>query len=275
MRTTLLVAFFGLSLVACAGQLDAGGGDDDGGPDCGDGTVNAAEACDDGNNTDGDGCSATCTVELSPRLTSSVDKTTVSTTIGKTEMLTLTLTSVDGYVGDVIVTASVVDSLNAPIPGVTLVGPSAVAVAANATVPSVFTLTVPSNATGVAITGSLKLDLAPTVGPAQNITSALMLANIYTVTYAVTTTDQDTTHPVKSGAQAGNVTVKSGAIIRYKNDSTIVHVTHGGGAFDHEDINAGGQPNATYEQIAGAPGTGSLGCHSHDNDAGYVNFTIE
>lgn len=32
-------------------------------PYCGDGTLDAGEACDDGNNVDGDGCSANCTVE--------------------------------------------------------------------------------------------------------------------------------------------------------------------------------------------------------------------
>jgi len=32
-------------------------------PYCGDGTVDSGEACDDGNNVDGDGCSANCTVE--------------------------------------------------------------------------------------------------------------------------------------------------------------------------------------------------------------------
>ncbi len=32
-------------------------------PFCGDGTLDAGEACDDGNNIDGDGCSANCTVE--------------------------------------------------------------------------------------------------------------------------------------------------------------------------------------------------------------------
>lgn len=35
-------------------------------PACGDGTVDAGEQCDDGNTTDGDGCSANCTTELPP-----------------------------------------------------------------------------------------------------------------------------------------------------------------------------------------------------------------
>lgn len=35
-------------------------------PSCGDGTVDEGEECDDGNNTGGDGCSATCTIEPPP-----------------------------------------------------------------------------------------------------------------------------------------------------------------------------------------------------------------
>lgn len=35
-------------------------------PCCGDGTVDSGESCDDGNTTSGDGCSATCTIELPP-----------------------------------------------------------------------------------------------------------------------------------------------------------------------------------------------------------------
>ncbi|MGB3050784.1 MAG: DUF4215 domain-containing protein, partial [Polyangiales bacterium] len=45
------------------GSGGTGGGGGTGGeipPDCGDGTRDATEACDDGNQTDGDGCSADC-----------------------------------------------------------------------------------------------------------------------------------------------------------------------------------------------------------------------
>ena len=40
--------------------------DSESGPVCGNGTVEGAEACDDGNTTNGDGCSSTCTVEVAP-----------------------------------------------------------------------------------------------------------------------------------------------------------------------------------------------------------------
>ena len=280
MRTTLLASVFALSLVACAGQIDGGTGGDDVPEDCGNDVTDPGETCDDGNDVSGDGCSATCQTEIAPSLRSSVDKASVSLDLGKTDTLTLTLTSEGGYTGSVLVTPSVVDGANVVIPGVTLTGPQTVAVAANATVPAVFTLTVPPNATGQAITGSLKFDLSVPGLAAQNLTSTLSLSNIYTVTYTTTTTDSPVTHPIESGVQSRNVSVKRGTVIRFKNDSTIRHVTHGGGTFAHEDIAAGGQPGATYEQntIGSGPGsTGTLGCHDHgsQNDAGYVQFTIE
>jgi cysteine-rich repeat protein len=46
---------------APVGDTTGGGGTPPG--ICGDGTVDAGETCDDGNTTDGDGCSATCTIE--------------------------------------------------------------------------------------------------------------------------------------------------------------------------------------------------------------------
>ncbi len=59
-RTTRLLALILVSLAACG---------DDGNPGtnsvCGDGTREGAEQCDDGNTAAGDGCSASCTTELS------------------------------------------------------------------------------------------------------------------------------------------------------------------------------------------------------------------
>lgn len=46
-----------------AGGGDTGGGGGSTGPVCGDGAVEGAEACDDGNTTDGDGCAADCAIE--------------------------------------------------------------------------------------------------------------------------------------------------------------------------------------------------------------------
>ena len=91
MRTPILATLFGLSLVACAGQIDGtGGGDDDIPASCGDGTLDTSqgEACDDGNNTDGDGCSASCQNETAPRVDVSVDKPTVATELGTSNMVT-------------------------------------------------------------------------------------------------------------------------------------------------------------------------------------------
>jgi fibro-slime domain-containing protein len=58
-------------------------------PKCGDGVITASEACDDGNTTSGDGCSATCKLEIGYKCTgSSGQKSVCSPTVcgdGKTE----------------------------------------------------------------------------------------------------------------------------------------------------------------------------------------------
>ncbi|MCP4246278.1 MAG: DUF4215 domain-containing protein, partial [bacterium] len=41
-------------------------GPEGGTPDCGNGIIEAGEECDDGNNTDGDGCSVECLIEPEP-----------------------------------------------------------------------------------------------------------------------------------------------------------------------------------------------------------------
>ncbi len=287
MRIPMLAALLGLSLVGCAGQIDGGGGGGGGGgdditpgPDCGDNTINTGESCDDGNTVSGDGCSATCQVEAAPRLDVALDKPTLATELGKAELVTLTLTSFDGFSGDVNIAASLVDSTMAPIaPAVLgLAGPSTVTLTAGQSSPAAYTITVPSNSTGSALTATLKLDVTSSAG-SQNLTSAISVTPRYTITYAAGTGTVGTNHPVLSGTQTANVTLKRGAIIRYINADTIQHDTHGGGIFDHQGTN-GGQPGTSYEQptLAAAPGsTGVLGCHEngHGGSAGYVTFTVQ
>src|SRR5687767_857259 len=99
MRTHLLIAFCGLSLVACAGQIE--GGDDDIPETCGNNAPDVGEGCDDGNNADGDGCSASCELEPIPRLDLTVDKPTIDTELGTTHMVTVTATAANGFGGSV------------------------------------------------------------------------------------------------------------------------------------------------------------------------------
>ncbi|HEU0029526.1 MAG TPA: hypothetical protein VFQ53_02750 [Kofleriaceae bacterium] len=277
MRTSaILASLFGLSLVACAGQIDGGGGgggDDDVGADCGNGQVDTGETCDDGNAAAGDGCSATCQTELSPRVTATIDKQTIATELGKTEMLTLTLTSVDGFSGAVTVTPSLVDAANAPLTGVaTITGPTSVTLAADQISPSQFSIAIPSDATGTDVTAKINLAISSTAG-SETLSSNLTVAAVLTAEYAANLGADIGKHP----DTGKTFTVKRGAVLRFKNLDTTTHITHGGGIFPHEDTTNGGQTGGTYEvnTIGIAPGqTGTLGCHSH-GDATYATITVQ
>jgi cysteine-rich repeat protein len=283
MRTTLVPAFISILLGACiAGEISGpGGGDDEGGgAACGDNVVDSGEACDDGNTLDGDGCSATCSTEATPmpRIMASVDKTEVTTELGKNEIVTLDIQSIEGFAGSVTIAASLVDAANAPIPGITVDGPTTLGLAVDGTVSGMYAIQVASNATGTALTGSLKLDLTTMVGT-ESLTSTISVTPTYTITYAAGTGATAGNHPVLGGTQPAEVTVKRGTTIKYINSDTIQHDTHGGGIFDHQNT-GGGQPGTTYEQptIGAAPGsTGVLGCHEngHGGGNGYVTFTVE
>ena len=284
MRTPLLT-LLGLSFVACTGQIEAGGGDEVVGENCGNSAIDTGETCDDGNIANGDGCSSACTTEPSstPRVTATLDRTSISTELGKSEVVTLTLTSAGGFAGNVGVATSVLDGSNAPMSAgvATVAAPATIAIAVDGTVTHQITIAIPSNATGTAVSGSVKFDLTSPAGN-QSLTAALAVAPIYTVKYTATMTTDPATHPIQSGVQAPNVTLKRGTLVRYKNESGIQHVTHGDGIFAHEQPTnnpaLGGLTGGTYElpTLQAAPGSmGRLGCHNHGNDASYVTFTME
>jgi large repetitive protein len=64
---SLRLAFVCLVLAAAAVAPGCSCGDDtETNPDCGDGIIDTAEQCDDGNTVDGDGCSRTCSIEGGP-----------------------------------------------------------------------------------------------------------------------------------------------------------------------------------------------------------------
>jgi cysteine-rich repeat protein len=273
LRTSLALLLSSLTVGCMVGDPGTEGGDDDGagGATCGDGVKQGNEACDDGNTTGGDGCSATCAVETNPSLSASIDKTSITTELGKTERVTLTLTSVDGFAGTVQVATSVVVGAT-PVTGLPVQGPATIAIAAGATVPTQYTLVIPSNLTGADLAATINFDLTAPVA-VQDLSSSLNVAAIYTVTIAPGTGAAGANHVT------GKVTLKRGTNIRFVNKDTVQHITHGGPVFPHETISANtGLPNGTYEveTIGLAPSTnGKLGCHNHQDDNSYVNFVLE
>jgi hypothetical protein len=204
-----------------------------------------------------------------------VDKPTVTVELGKTDMVTATLTASGGYSGTVNVAATAVDASNNAINGVTVTAAATATLATNGTATVPVMIQVAPNATGAQVQATLKIDV--TAGPDPvNLTPAVTISNVFTVIY-----------PDGAGAvvanhllRGANITVKRGATIRFKNEDTtpgITHITHGDGAFPHESL-AKGQFGDVYDVATNGipPGsTGQLGCHDHESGSTYLNFTVQ
>lgn len=276
MRTQFLALLCGLSLVACAGQIDGtgGGGDDDVPPDdCGNLTVNQGEGCDDGNNTDGDGCSASCQIEATPRLDVSVDKPTVATELGTTHMITVTLTGSDGFGGQVTLAPSIVDAANAPLTAWTIaLDQTTLTVPQNGTATAIATVTIPSQNKGL-------------VGTAKFVATSSAGVGTFDASSAITALDQVTVmlnldangqcdYPPNSTIQ-----LTMGTKIRWFNNEAAggqritIHVEGNGNGVDHQP-DPGSAPQTAYEQIiGGSPGQAfNWYCHDPGPTVGGLNL---
>jgi hypothetical protein len=197
----------------------------------------------------------------------------VATELGKTEIVTLTLTSGGSFAGDVTVTPSLVDSAGTALAdGITVTGQATVALTANNTATAMYSVKIPTNATGADLTATIKLDVSSSAGTKQ-LTAALNVAAVYNVTYAAGLAGNVATHPMR----AQTFSVKKGAKISLHNADAAVHITHADGPFPHETTSAtGGLSGNTYtidtSKLTGT--TGNIGCHSHGS-ATYAKVTIE
>jgi cysteine-rich repeat protein len=284
MRRPILAAILGFGLPACmigdgsisGGGGSGGGGDDNPGAVCGNNTLETGEQCDDGNTNAGDGCSSSCQTEApAPRLTATLDQPTVTTELGKTETVNLTLTSENAFTGTVNIATSFVDATDAPVTGVTVTAAPTADVAADGTQMVPITIKVAPNATGAVLNATLHVDLTSSADSPM-LTSAVTINNIYTVDYAAGTGTTSANH-----AQAGvDIKVKRGALLHFKNDDTTRHIIHAGGSYSnaHENTNTGGAPGRTYEintiQFA-AGSVGDIGCHDHGGTATYFNVQLQ
>lgn len=267
MRTPLLVMALGLSLAGCLTIGDSGsspGGGDDGTGQTGTGSNSGSNT---GSNGGGGGSNPTPSVNVT------MDRATVSTELGKEEVVTLTFSSVNSFAGNVTVAPSLTDSAGAALTtgGLSVAGPTTVALAANATASEMYTVTIPSDATATQMTANLKIDVTSSAGT-KSYTSAFTIAPIYSIDYAAGLAANTAMHPMTKQ----KISLKKGAKISLHNSDTVVHVTHGDGGFKHEDIPTGGQPNGTYviDTSALAVNTmGSVGCHTHGT-ATYATVTI-
>jgi hypothetical protein len=267
MRTPLLACLLIAAVPACVvgpGEI-TGVGDDD---PMGEGT---GEEGGGGGGGEGLGSGSGGGTTATPRVTAQLDKSTMMTENGKTETISVNLTSVDGFAGNVTLNPVLVDGAEQAIQGISVNGPAVVALTANGTGTATYMITIPTNATGAVVNGKLKVNVTSPAG-AQDITSAVTINNFLTIDYPTNTGTNAMNHP----GRALTVMVKRGTVLKFKNSDTINHTIHGGGVWPHEALGTG-TPNTTYDvpTIGVAPGgSGQLGCHDHGTDS-YSTYTVQ
>lgn len=241
MRSTLATLILGMSLVAGCEVGDTGGGGGGGG---GDDQQPAPDAA----------------VTNEPRVTISVDKTTVTTDLTVENVVTVTATSVNGFTGPVNLAATVTDGAGASIAGWAVLATPTLTLAANGTATSEVKIKVPGNA--AALAGTLKIS-GTSAAPAAESTVAITANPVVTVMFnEVGGKCSYPSYPVNSPLR-----IKAGRMIRVVNNTTqpmTIHVdgTIGGWAHEGGTI-ANGQAYSGTPNQAGDIGT--FYCHAGQN----------
>ncbi len=247
MRTLVAASLFALIVPACivgpgeisgVGEEEMEGGENGGG----------------GGGGSGGGSGTT----LTPRITATVDKTTMPTELGKTETLTVTIQSVDGFTGSVPVTSAMMDATSA-LTGFTITAtPPTVDLTAGGSATVQLSVKIPTDA--AALAPQLKIDLGG-ASPAS-VTSDLTIANQLTLMIPAGTGAGAGAH---AGLPAANapIRLRSGASIVFRNADTIQHVIHGNGGIPHENLGAG-MPGTDYKVTV--MNNATWYCHSHEGD---------
>ena len=256
----------GLSLVAgCTiGDQGGGGGGGGGGGD---------------DVTQADAAVSTTT----PGVTAAVDRTTVATELGLTEMVTFTFTSTDSFAGDLTLTPTLAGPAGQAITDITVTGPSTVTLAANGSATAAYSIVIPTNADLATEGASGGVNSAESWEPGlrrwrrvdarRAVREAFGRSggNVCRGDGNVRDFDHEPVHHREQGwdrldrvplhfyAPTG-VTVKQGALIVFKNEDTATtHVTHGDGtgAWPHQAVGnvASGTAGNSYVVDTCSPAT--------------------
>ena len=236
MRRILLASISAFAFPACVQDISGGGlgaqGSDTGSGDTGSDTGTGATAS----------------------MSAAVDRSTVSTELGKMVKLTYTFTSQNGFTGSLALTPPT-------ITGWTITAnPSTVTLAASGTATAELDVMVPTDAT----------ELAPSVALGVNdgtnstsVASAFTVANQLTIVLdaAGSAMGLHTSWP----GQNAPTRIRSGTKIVFHNSDVVAHRIHSGGSITHEpsDLAPGADYIATDIQT-----TTSWYCHDHEGAAG-------
>jgi hypothetical protein len=177
-----------------------------------------------------------------------------------------------GFTGGVTISALLVDGANNPVPGVTVTGPSSLALSANSTETAPYQIQVPLKATGSEILATLKVAVTSNAGT-KNLSAAVDIKNWFTLDYQLGTGADPNDHAVAGEA----IQVKRGTILRFVNHDTINHAIDAASADGLLNVAAeptpGGTPGRTYEintrQFAIGL-TGTVGCRDHGAASDYT-----
>ena len=238
-----LLASLALVVPACAGDITSPGGGGPGGAVCGNGVVETGEQCDDGNMAAGDGCSATCQTEqvVTPHVSLTVDKPTITSDLNVETDVTVTATSEMGYAGTVTLAVDVKDASNAAITDWTNTLDQT-----SLTLTSGGTATAKLKVSAMGDTAALAGNITVTATGAQTPGTAAVAVTFNPVV-AITIADAQgtcsypplATHNIKAGRQ----------LALYNGSSSLVMVIHTNGSisgFDHEATNPGTAPGQAY-----------------------------
>jgi len=257
MRSHLLAGFLAVLLPAClvgTGEITDGTdetGTNPGGGGGGDGTGNG-DGTGGGDDTGGGMQTGT------PRIQATADKTTVSSELGKTETVTVTVQSMDSFAGTVNITPTLMDGTTALTNFTLTATPATLDLAAGETATVQVAVKIPTDAG--AISPTLKVDLASGAVTAD-VSSAFTVANTYTLTIPAGT-GNSATH---AGLPSPNapLRLKAGAKVTFDNADSITHVIHGNGGIPHENLSLGAAGTSYTVTLTN---DATWYCHSHEGN---------
>jgi hypothetical protein len=191
-----------------------------------------------------------------PRVQASVDKTAVSTELGKTDKITVTVQSMGGFAGTVNVTPSVMTGTTA-VTGWTLTpNPVSVDLVDGSSATIELSVKIPTDT--VALSPTVKVDLA-SGSTTASVSSAFTVANQLTINIPAGT-GTTSLHTQLPSANTP-IRIHQGAKIVFHNADTIQHVIHGDGGIPHENLGAG-MPGTDYTVTPSSDATWY--CHDHE-----------
>lgn len=261
MRTPILAAVLGLSLVGCfvGDEGTPAEGDDDTTPE-----------------------TPSQPVPSNAQVDITVDKATMATELKTANVVAVTVKGSNGFSGNVALAASVVDATGATLDWTVSLSQPSVNLAANGTATVMATVNIPTKTAGLA--GMLKISSTSAAKTGTTTaSSAITAANQITWAVKVDAATGKCVYPADAGTAANPVVIAQGTKVRFFNSGTADLVIHSGGVISHQGQAPNGLADPTtetmtaYEQMPTGTGSASWYCHAPATDLGAMDprFTVQ